>query len=125
MLTDDSVKDLVREEDHRDDERLRERIHIKLKNRREGMNEPLPEEYSFDNVLTGVVVTRVINDPMNLYQFEVDFKINGHPFHVTVPLTFELARASRDKALAALYKAMSDALAATFMEEIGRTAISP
>jgi phosphoribosylformylglycinamidine (FGAM) synthase PurS component len=108
-----------------DDSLLRERIQVKLKNREEGAEDPVPEEFTFDNQLKGVVVKRLMNPMMRLYEFEVRFRINGLLFEVKVPLTYELAMANRDEALTALYKAMAEALAASFMEEVGRTAISP
>lgn len=107
------------------DELLRERIRVKLKNQRDGTNDPLPEKFEFNNEVKGVVVRRVTDVSLNLYNYEVQFQLNGLPFEVKVPLTYELARAGRADALTALYKALADALVATFMEEIGRTAISP
>jgi hypothetical protein len=69
-----------------------------------------------------MVVKRWMDSSLDQYSFDVSFHLNGMPIHVTVPQMSEVVRrSSRDEAMGALYKAMAEAIAATLMEEAGRS----
>lgn len=84
----------------------------------QSLHEEVQTSFMFDNVLRGVVVRQRVNDPEHLYCFEVDFKLNGFPFSVTVPVTRELVQCDRNMALHALCKAMGKTLATAFLEKL-------
>ena len=101
---------------------LIERIRVKMQNLEEGKNEPVPEEFTFNNIVHGQVVRRVMKEMEAAYQFNVKFELNGIPVDVTVQLSnAELAAStsnSRRMACTALAKVMAAKLAAVMVEKI-------
>lgn len=60
-----------------DEDLFAERVRAKVRNLEEGSNDPVPELYSFNNVVTGLVARRFKNDESGTVQFDIRFRLNG------------------------------------------------
>jgi len=104
------------------DDNLIERIRIKVKNLEAETDEPVPETFTFNNILHGEVVKRFRNEMSGTHQFDVKFELNGTPVDVTVQLSWSEIEAAGDRksALMALAKVLSTKLAMVLVEKIVR-----
>lgn len=106
------------------DDNLLERIRVKMKNlERTTDPEPVPEEFTFNNIVHGQVVKRFLSEMDAEYQYEVKFELNGTPVEVTAKMSASMMACYGDKraALTALARALSDKLAVMLVEKIVRT----
>lgn len=105
------------------EDNLIERIRIKVKNLEADTDEPVPETFTFNNIIHGEVVKRFRNELSGTHQFDVKFELNGMPVDVSVQLSWSEIEAAGDRksALMALAKVISTKLAMVLVEKVVKT----
>lgn len=96
-----------------DDQIFLERVRVKAVNLSEEKAEPVPELYTFDNVVKGEVIRRSHNELSGTHQYDVSFTLNGMPVGTSFQMSdpeVQACAGSKAGAQYALLQAFTNAL---------------